>query len=60
MLAINMIRKHQMYSRRIGINQNDTDKSATDISRAQNMCPDFVSCVNKTTNSIASVMAKKI
>ena len=35
MLAINMIRKHQMYSRLIGINQNDTDKSATDIARAR-------------------------
>lgn len=60
MLAINMIRKHQMYSRLIGINQNDTDKSATDIARAQNVCPDFVSCVNKTINSTASIMAKKI
>lgn len=60
MPAISMIRKHQMYSRLIGINQNDTDKSATDIARAQNMCPDFVSCVNKTINSTASIMAKKI
>jgi len=55
-----MIRKHQMYSRLIGINQNDTDKSATDIARAQIVYPDFVSCVNKTINSTASIMAKKI
>ena len=60
MLAISMIRKHQMYSRLIGMNQNDTDKSATDIARAQIVRPDFVSCVNKTTNRIASIMAKKI
>ena len=60
MPAISMIRKHQMYSRLIGINQNDTDKSATDIARAQIVCPDFVSCVNKAIKSTASIMAKKI
>ena len=49
-----------MYSRLIGINQNDTDKSATDIARAQIVCPDFVSCVNKAIKSTASIMAKKI
>ena len=59
MLAISMIRKHQMYSRLIGMNQNDTDKSATDIDQAHIICPDFASCVNKTTNSIASIIAKK-
>ena len=44
-----------MYSRLIGINQNDTDKSATDIARAQIVCPDFVSCVNKTINSTENI-----